>query len=107
MFVVVAIGAEQLPVAAVRRIVIVIVVFVMDCQFSYFFAGEFPSAFPANPREDLERPLPVTLLSEILITLGLGNELGSFITVSLGLYDRHSQKTGPDPDLQVVIVSRK
>ena len=59
MLVVVAVDAQQLPVAAVGRIVHVIMVFVMDRQFSQFFAGEIPAAFCANPREDLQGPFSV------------------------------------------------
>ena len=38
MFVIVTVDAQQLPVAAVVRIVIVVMVFVMDCQFTELFA---------------------------------------------------------------------
>ena len=34
MFIVVTVDTQQLPVAAVRRIVIVVVILVMDCEFS-------------------------------------------------------------------------
>ena len=50
VLVIVAIDAQQLPVAAVRRIVVVIMVFVMDCQLAQFFAGKIPAAFCADPR---------------------------------------------------------
>ena len=42
MLVVMAVEAEQFPVAAVLRVVVVVMVLVMD--------GEFPQFFPANSR---------------------------------------------------------
>ena len=45
---IVAVKTEQLPVAAVRRVVIVVMVLVMDREFAEFFPFEFPSA----PRAD-------------------------------------------------------
>ncbi len=59
VLVVVAVDAQQFPVAAVGRIVPVIMVFVMDRQLPQFFAGEIPAAFCADPREDLQGPLSV------------------------------------------------
>ena len=59
MLVVVAVDAQQLPVAAVGRIVHVIMVFMMDRQLPQFFAGEIPAAFCADPREDLQGPFSV------------------------------------------------
>lgn len=54
MFVVVAVQAEQFPVAAVRRVVVVVVVFVMDGQFAQVHAGKAAPAAPAYPREEFE-----------------------------------------------------
>ena len=59
MLVVVAVDAQQLPVAAVGWIVHVIMVLVMDRQLAQFFAGEIPAAFCADPREDLQGPFSV------------------------------------------------
>ena len=59
VLVVVAVDAQQFPVAAVGRIVHVIMVFVMDRQLAQFFAGEIPAAFCADPREDLQGPFSV------------------------------------------------
>lgn len=44
MFVVVAVDAEQLPVAAVRRVVVVIVVLVVDGEFLHALAFKLPAA---------------------------------------------------------------
>jgi hypothetical protein len=50
----VAVDAQQFPVAAVGRIVHVIMVFVMDRQLAQFFAGKITAAFCADPREELQ-----------------------------------------------------
>jgi hypothetical protein len=39
----------------------VIVVFVMDRQFVKLFAGKFPPAPGANPRQDLQRSISVKI----------------------------------------------
>jgi len=53
MLVVVAVQAEQLPVATVRRIVVVIVVAMMNGKFAQFFAGKIPTAASADMRKQL------------------------------------------------------
>src|SRR5262249_22481708 len=60
MLVLVAVGAQQLPVAAVRRIVVVIVVAVMDFQQLQIAMREVAAAPPAHPRIDLERLLAIS-----------------------------------------------
>ena len=49
MFVVVAIEAQQLPVAAVGGVVVVVVVAVVNGEFGDVFAGEFALAAAADP----------------------------------------------------------
>jgi hypothetical protein len=51
VLIIVAVKAQQLPVAAVGRIVVVVVVFVMDGEFPQSLAFEFPTTAPANRRE--------------------------------------------------------
>ncbi len=51
MLVVVAIEAEQLPVAAVGRIIVMVVVLVMDRELAQFLAVKFAPAVGANPGE--------------------------------------------------------
>ena len=53
VLVVVAVETEQFPVAAVGRVVVVIVVAVVYGQLVYVFARELPRATAANPRVDL------------------------------------------------------
>jgi hypothetical protein len=59
MFHVVAIDAQQLPVTAVRRVVIVIVILMMDGEFLELLAGKLPSAAAADMRKHLQGPFPV------------------------------------------------
>ena len=55
VLIVVAVEAEQLPVAPVWRIVVVVVVFVMDRELVQFLTVEFPPAMGAKPRKEFER----------------------------------------------------
>src|SRR5438045_3687853 len=55
MLVLVAIGAQQFPVAAVTGIVVVVVVAVMHLEQAQIGVGEFPAAATANPGIHLER----------------------------------------------------
>lgn len=52
---VVAIHAQELPVAAVGRIIIVVAVFMMHRQLVKFFTGKFSSAPGAYPGQDFKR----------------------------------------------------
>ena len=61
VLVVVAIDAEQFPVAAVGRIVVVVVVLVVDRQFLQPGPLEFPPAARAHVRKQLQRPFAVAL----------------------------------------------
>ncbi len=44
-----AVNAQQLPIAAVRRIVVMVVVLVVDRQFPQAFAFKLTAAMPADP----------------------------------------------------------
>jgi hypothetical protein len=65
MLVVVAIQAKQFPVAAIGRVVVVVVVAVMHGQFAHIGAREFPGATAANPGIDLQGLLAIALLAEL------------------------------------------
>jgi hypothetical protein len=54
--------AQQLPIAAVRRIVVMIVVLVVDRKLTKPLAIEFAPAPSTDPGEKLERSLPVGFL---------------------------------------------
>ncbi len=49
MLIVVTVEAEQLPVAAVRGIVVMVVVFVMDRELAQFLPVKFASAVGTDP----------------------------------------------------------
>jgi len=54
MFVIVAVDAQQFPVAAIGRVVFVIMVFVVNRQFAQIFSGEITAAFSTNPWKNLQ-----------------------------------------------------
>jgi hypothetical protein len=58
----VAVDAQQLPVAAVGRVVVVVVVPVVDRQFPEPFSRKLPPAAAADPGKELEGPFAVALL---------------------------------------------
>jgi hypothetical protein len=74
VFVVVTVDAQQLPVAAVRRIIVVVMILVMYGQLLEIDAIKFACATPAHPRIKFERLLPVTLLALLSIAPGLGDD---------------------------------
>ena len=76
MLVVVAIQAQQLPVAAVRRVVVVVVVFVMDGQLAQPLAFELARAVGADVRQHAEGFLTVAFLPGGNVTVQLVPELG-------------------------------
>jgi len=61
MFVVVAVQTEQFPIAAIRRVVGVIVITVVYCQLAQVGAGEHSSAAAAYPWINLQRSLAIAL----------------------------------------------
>ena len=74
MFIVMTIPAQQLPVAAVRRVVVMIVIPVMDGQFLQPFSAEIASATATDRWEEFERFGPIGLLPVLAISQGLGND---------------------------------
>ena len=66
--------AQQLPVAAVKGIVVMVVILVMDREFTHPLALEFPSALGANPWVHLKRLIPITLLPLLPAAPGIGND---------------------------------
>jgi hypothetical protein len=63
VLVVVAVEAQELPVAAVGRVVVVVVVLVMDRQLVQSGTAELSRATRADPRIELQRLLAVGLLA--------------------------------------------
>ncbi len=80
MLIVVTIKTEQLPVAAVRRIIVVVMVFVMNGELAQLLAVEFATAMRTEPWKQFERLLPIALLQLSLgaschASLGRGGNL--------------------------------
>ena len=62
VLIVVAVETEQLPVAPVGRIVVMVVVLVMDRELAQLLAVKFASAVRTDPRKHFERLLSIGLL---------------------------------------------
>jgi len=62
VFIVVTIETEQLPVASVRGIVVMVVIFVMDCELTQLLPVKFPPAVCTDPWKHFEGFLAVGLL---------------------------------------------
>jgi hypothetical protein len=77
----VAVKTEQLPVAAVRRIVFVVVVPVVDGELLEAFAGEFPAAAATDVGIDLEGLFAIALLTPLSFPTGFGENVGQFSRV--------------------------
>ena len=74
VLVVVAIDAQQFPVAAVGRIEIVIVVPVVHGQLLQIGPGELARAAAADPRIHLQGPLAIALAAPFGVATGLGDD---------------------------------
>lgn len=72
MFIVVTVDTQQFPVAAVRRIVIVVVILVMDREFPNPLTRKFAPAPRADPWKHLERSPAVGLLLTLSVIPGFG-----------------------------------
>ena len=75
VLIVVTIETQQFPVAAVRRIVVVVMILVMDRKLTKALAFEFAPAPRTDPRVNLERSLPIGLIPKFLVAPGRGNDL--------------------------------
>lgn len=75
MLVVVAIKAKQFPIAAVHRVVMVIVVAVMDRQFAQVGARESPRATTTHPRIDFQGLFAIRLATFIGGTARISDNL--------------------------------
>src|SRR6476659_74074 len=74
VLVVVTVQAQQFPVAAIRRIVVMVVVPMMDRQLAQIGAREFASAPAADPRIYPERLLAVSLFALGRRAAGVGDD---------------------------------
>src|SRR6516162_5617628 len=74
VLVIVTVDAEELPVAAVRRIVVVVVVLVVDGQLVDIGAVELAGAASADPGEELERLLAIGLRTRLAAQPRFGDD---------------------------------
>ena len=75
MFGIVAIEAQQFPVTAVGRVIVVIMIAVMHRESRQIRAAEFPAAAAAYPRIQLQRLLAVRMFAQFPLAPGGGNDL--------------------------------
>ena len=89
MFVVVAVKAKQLPVAAVGRIVVMVVIFVVHRELAQPFARKFTAATSADRREQFQCPFPIALFLLFSVASGLGNDLVQSLATGWSLFGVH------------------
>ena len=86
VLVVVAVETEQLPVAAVLGVVVVVVVTVVHGQFAQVFAGEFAGTTATDPGIDLQSLFAVTGFARLPVADRLGDHsvgVGAFCGISV------------------------
>jgi hypothetical protein len=74
MLVIMAVDAEQFPIAAVGRIIVVIVIDVMHREFPALFALELPPASGADRGKNLKRLFPVSRQALLLLPTHFGDQ---------------------------------
>jgi hypothetical protein len=74
MFVIMAVDAEQFPVTAVGRIIVVIMVDVVHREFPALFTLEFAGTSGADRREQFQRLFPVSRLTFLLLPTHFGDQ---------------------------------
>ena len=79
VFIIMAVDAQQFPVAAIRGVVVMVVVLMMHGKLTQFLATEFPAAPGTNPRIKLEGLLAVCMFpasprfsNQLRLTLAIG-----------------------------------
>jgi hypothetical protein len=72
MLVLMAVNAQEFPVAAIEWVVVVVVVLVMYGQLSQAHTGEFTATSTANVWVQLERPFAISRLAICAMTARLG-----------------------------------
>jgi hypothetical protein len=83
MLVVVAVETEQLPVAAVSGVVVVIVVTMVNGQLLQILARKLAGATTTYPRVDFQRLLPIPQFASLSVANGLGNHAVSVRTLRI------------------------
>jgi hypothetical protein len=83
MLMFVAVNAEQFPVAAIGRIVIVIVVFVMHRELAKLLALKFAGAAATDRRKKFQGLFPVSRLALLLLPAHFGDHAVTFFGILL------------------------
>jgi hypothetical protein len=81
VFIVVAIKAQQFPVAAIGRVVVVVVVSMMHRQLAQVGMREFAGTTAADPRIDLEGALPIALFALLGVAARVSHQPVEFARV--------------------------
>lgn len=89
MLIVVTVNAQQFPIAAIARIVVVIVVPVVHREQMQIRTGEFARAPPADPGVNLERLFAIRILPELAVAPGLGYDPIQPVVAWLRWFRRH------------------
>jgi hypothetical protein len=71
---IVAVEAQQFPVAAIRRVVVMIVIPVVHGQFTQFFAFEFAGTTAADVWQEFQCLFPVPGLSPLFFSAHPGDD---------------------------------
>lgn len=74
VLVLVTVDAEILPIAAIRRVVIVVVIAMMHGQLVQILTRELTAAACADPAMQLQRLLAVAAVTSFTLALGLGDD---------------------------------
>jgi hypothetical protein len=91
MFIIVAVNTQKFPVAAVRGIVVMVMILMVNGEFAKSFAFELAPATATNMWKHLERPFTVALHSLFLLSPDFGNEL----TIIIGYMVWRHKRTFP------------
>ena len=88
MFVIVTVQTEQFPVAAIRRVVVVIMVFVMYRQFAQAHSGKLAAAPRTYPWKQFKRPLAIAGLTQFTLLACFGDDAIKSCVIGSGTF-RH------------------
>lgn len=84
MFVIVTVDAKQLPVTAVWRVIVMVVVPVVDSQFTKFFTFEFSDTPGTHMGKKFQRLFPVSGLTRLFFLTHPGDDLVIFFIIRFG-----------------------
>jgi len=87
MLVFVAVDAEQFPVAAIQRIVVVVMVLVVHSQLAQAHARKLACASSADPGKQFERALAVSRLALVAVPARFGDDPVEPRLIRIGLFD--------------------